>query len=319
MEIKSALSLIIKIKFMSYSLIKEKLDNKKTVILDGGMGAELEKNGAKMDKNMWCGKCSVDNPELVKKVHEDYINAGADVITTNTYSATPISMRQYGYENSIKEFNQKSVEVAKEAIKNINKNVALAGSVSTFGNFYKLGIKAMIPGFNEQLKILSDEGVDLIILEAMSSQADIVETMLNCSTKIKIPVWLSVSCVKDNQNKIMLGYNDTIDSDTHIYENFETSINNFKKLHNGPILIAHSDISITRQAIQVARKNFDGIIGAYPNKGYYEKPHWRFIDDMTPLGYLNEVKSWIENGAQIIGGCCGIGVEEIKAISILKN
>ena len=304
---------------MSYSLIKEKLDNKKTVILDGGMGAELEKNGAKMDKNMWCGKCSVDNPELVKKVHEDYINAGADVITTNTYSATPISMRQYGYENSIKEFNQKSVEVAKEAIKNINKNVALAGSVSTFGNFYKLGIKAMIPGFNEQLKILSDEGVDLIILEAMSSQADIVETMLNCSTKINIPIWLSVSCVKDDQNNIMLGYNDTIDSDTHVYENFETSINNFKKLHNGPILIAHSDINITGLAIQVAKKNFDGTIGAYPNKGYYEKPHWRFIDDMTPSEYLNEVKSWIENGAQIIGGCCGIGVEEIKAISILKN
>ena len=304
---------------MSYSFIKEKLDNKKTVILDGGMGAELEKNGAEMDKNMWCGKCSVDQPELVKKIHKDYINAGADVITTNTYSTTPISMRQYGYGDSIKEFNQKSVRVARDAIVNTNKDIALAGSVSTFGNFYKLGIKAMIPGFNEQLKILSDEGVDLIILEAMSSQADIVETMLNCSTKINIPIWLSVSCVKDDQNNIMLGYNDTIDSDTHVYENFETSINNFKKLHNGPILIAHSDINITGLAIQVAKKNFDGTIGAYPNKGYYEKPHWRFIDDMTPLGYLNEVKSWIENGAQIIGGCCGIGVEEIKAISILKN
>ena len=47
-----------------------------------------------MDKDLWCGKCSVDNPELVKKVHENYIDAGADVITTNTYGTTPISMKQ---------------------------------------------------------------------------------------------------------------------------------------------------------------------------------------------------------------------------------
>ena len=85
------------------------------------------------------------------------------------------------------------------------------------------------------------------------------------------------------------------------------------------ILVAHSDINITGQAIQAAKKNYDGVVGAYPNKGYYEKPHWRFVDDMTPTGYLNEVRSWIKNGAQIIGGCCGIGVDEIKAISILKN
>ena len=304
---------------MSYDAIKTKLENNKIIILDGGMGAELEKTGAHMDKHMWCGKCSVDHPELVKKVHEDYINAGADVITTNTYSTTPISMRQYGYEDSIEKFNQKSVKIAREAIENTNKETALAGSVSTFGNFYKLGIKAMIPGFHEQLKILSEAGVDLIILEAMSSQADIVEAMLNCSTKVNIPVWLSVSCVMDDQKNIMLGYNDTIDSDTHVYENFETSINNFKKLHNGPILVAHSDINITGKAIKTAKKNYGGIVGAYPNKGYYEKPHWRFVDDMTPTGYLNEVKSWIKNGAQIIGGCCGIGVDEIKAISILKN
>ena len=96
MEIKFAPSQIAKNNTMSYSSIHEKLENKKTIILDGGMGAELEKNGAKMDEKMWCGKCSVDNPELVRKIHEDYINAGADVITTNTYSTTPISMRQYG-------------------------------------------------------------------------------------------------------------------------------------------------------------------------------------------------------------------------------
>jgi S-methylmethionine-dependent homocysteine/selenocysteine methylase len=305
---------------MSYNLINEKLNNGKLVILDGAMGSELEKSGAKMDKNLWCGTCSVEFPELVTKVHEDYIKAGADVITTNTYACTPISMKNYGLEKSIEEFNQKSVQVAKKAIKNSKKDIALAGSVSASGSFYKLGIKAMIPGFKEQIKILKEEGVDLIILEAMSSQADIVQAMIECSYKINIPVWLSISCVIDDKtNNVMLGYNDTVDSPPEVYENFEISLNRFSKLHKGPILIAHSDIDVTGKALDIAKKNLNGILGVYPNTGYYEKPHWKFADDITPNDYLEYAKSWQKNGAQIIGGCCGLGVEEIKAISVLKE
>jgi S-methylmethionine-dependent homocysteine/selenocysteine methylase len=305
---------------MTYNLIKQRLENNDTIILDGAIGAELEKNGAKMHKDLWCGTCSIESPDLVKKVHEDYILAGADIITTNTYATTPIAMKQYGFKDQINKFNIRSVQLAKEAIKNSNKNVAIAGSVSTFGSLYKYGLEAMKPGFKEQLKILSSEGVDLIILEAMSSQADIVETIIECSLESKLPVWLSISCVIDDKtNKLMLGYNDTVDSDTNVYEDFETSINSFSKIHDGPILIAHSDIKVTGQAVKIAKKKFNGVLGAYPNRGHYEKPHWKFIDNITPSEYLENARSWVENGAQIIGGCCGVGVEEIKAISVLKK
>ena len=273
-----------------------------------------------MHKDLWCGTCSVESPDLVKKVHEEYILAGADIITTNTYATTPIAMKQYGFDNQISEFNKKSVQLAKEAVKNTNKDVAIAGSVSTFGSLYKYGLEAMKPGFKEQLNILSNEGVDLIILEAMSSQADIVETIIECSSQTKLPVWLSISCViNDNTNKVMLGYNDTVDTDTNVYEDFETSMDNFSKIHQGPILIAHSDIEVTGQAIKIAKKKFNGVLGAYPNRGHYEKPHWKFVDNITPSEYLEKAKSWVGNGTQIIGGCCGVGVEEIKAISVLKK
>ena len=305
---------------MVYNLIKQRLENKDTIILDGANGAELEKKGAKMHKDLWCGTCSVESPDLVQKVHEEYILAGADIITTNTYATTPIGMKQYGFTDKINDFNKKSVQIAKDAVKNSNKDIAIAGSVSTFGSLYKFGTKAMIPGFKEQLKILSGEGVDLIILEAMSSQADIVDTIIECSLESKLPVWLSISCViDDNTNKVMLGYNDTVDSDTNIYENFETSINNFSKIHKGPILIAHSDIEVTGQAVKIAKKKFNGVLGVYPNRGHYEKPHWKFVDNITPSEYLEKARSWVEDGAQIVGGCCGVGVEEIKAISILKK
>tara|TARA_Y100000817_G_C16843060_1_gene538912 strand:+ start:975 stop:1889 length:915 start_codon:yes stop_codon:yes gene_type:complete len=304
---------------MSYQVIKEKLDTNKLVILDGAMGSELEKKGAQMDKNLWCGTCSVEFPELVREVHEDYIEAGADVITTNTYACTPISMRNYGMENSIKEFNQKSVQLGKKAIENSKKKIALAGSVSASGSFYKLGIKAMLPGFNEQIKILTEEGVDLIILEAMSSQADIVQAMIECSNKVNIPVWLSISCVIDKKtDNLMLGYNDTVDAPPEVYEDLEKSIKRFSTIHKGPILIAHSDIDVTGKAISVAKNNYNGTIGAYPNIGFYEKPHWKSEDNISPEEYLNKVKSWVQNGSQIIGGCCGVGVNLIKPLSSLK-
>ena len=305
---------------MTYNLIKQRLENNDTIILDGAIGAELEKKGAKMHKDLWCGTCSVESPDLVKKVHEEYILAGADIITTNTYATTPIAMKQYGFDDQVNEFNKKSVQLAKEAVKNSNKDIAVAGSVSTFGSLYKYGLEAMKPGFKEQLNILSNEGVDLIILEAMSSQADIVETIVECSSQTKLPVWLSISCViDDNTNKVMLGFSDTFDTDTNVYEDFETSMDNFSKIHQGPILIAHSDIEVTGQAIKIAKKKFNGVLGAYPNRGHYEKPHWKFVDNITPSEYLEKAKSWVENGTQIIGGCCGVGVEEIKAISVLKK
>ena len=305
---------------MTYNLIKQRLENNDIIILDGAIGAELEKKGAKMHKDLWCGTCSVESPDLVKKVHEEYILAGADIITTNTYATTPIAMKQYGFDNQVNEFNKKSVQLAKEAIKNSNKDIAVAGSVSTFGSLYKYGLEAMKPGFKEQLNILSNEGVDLIILEAMSSQADIVETIVECSSQTKLPVWLSISCViDDNTNKVMLGFSDTFDTDTNVYEDFETSMDNFSKIHQGPILIAHSDIEVTGQAIKIAKKKFNGVLGAYPNRGHYEKPHWKFVDNITPSEYLEKAKSWVGDGAQIVGGCCGVGVEEIKAISVLKK
>ena len=72
------------------------------------------------------------------------------------------------------------------------------------------------------------------------------------------------------------------------------------------------------EAIKILKKVHKGIVGAYPNNGYFEKPHWKLINDISPSKYLEEAKNWISNGAQIIGGCCGVGPDKISAISVLK-
>ena len=306
---------------MSYSYVKNKLDSNGIVILDGGIGGELEKIGAIMDKDLWCGKCSVDNPDKLLKVHENYINAGVDVITTNTYATTPISMKEYGYENLTNELNKKSVEIAKQAANNSDREIAVAGSVSTSGSWDKLELNQLKPGFTEHLKILSDAGVDLIILEAMTSKNSTVETIIECSLQINLPIWLSISCAfnKDDE-KLMHGYQENIDnSKAKFYDDFAKSIQQFSSVHKGPILVAHSDIKVTKSAVKTIKENHKGVIGAYPNNGYFEKPKWKLVENISPTDYLNEAKSWVSNGAQIIGGCCGVGPDLITAISSLKT
>ena len=306
---------------MSYSYVKNKLDSNGIVILDGGIGGELEKIGAIMDKDLWCGKCSVDNPDKLLKVHENYINAGVDVITTNTYATTPISMKEYGYENLTNELNKKSVEIAKQAANNSDREIAVAGSVSTSGSWDKLKLNQLKPGFTEHLKILSDAGVDLIILEAMTSKNSTVETIIECSLQINLPIWLSISCALNKDDaKLMHGYQENIDnSKAKFYDDFAKSIQQFSSVHKGPILVAHSDIKVTKSAVKTIKENHKGVIGAYPNNGYFEKPKWKLVENISPTDYLNEAKSWVSNGAQIIGGCCGVGPDLITAISSLKT
>ena len=305
---------------MSYSNLENKLTSSEVVILDGGMGAELEKFGASIDKDLWSGRCSIDNPEIVREVHQNFVNSGADVITTNTYASTPISMKEYGYEGYIEDWNNASVKIARQVADSSDREVAVAGSVSTCGSWDKIEPKLLKPGFDQQISILSDAGVDLIILEAMTSSTRTIEAILECSNKTNLPVWLSISCALDReQNKLMLGYQESINySKAFFYDDFEIAINKFTSMHDGPILVAHTDFKITNQAVKEIRKNHKGIIGAYPNNGFFEKPHWNTAEDILPKNYCEEAKLWIESGAQIIGGCCGIGPSHIKSLSDLS-
>ena len=178
-------------------------------------------------------------------------------------------MKQYGYKDNIASWNIKSVEIAKTAAKNSKSEIVVAGSISTYGSWYRLGQKALKKNFEEHLKILGDTGIDLIILEAMTSEVDTVKTLIDCSKKVNLPTWLSVSCAFDLEtNKVMLGYQESIgNTKAEIYGDFDNAIKQFSSMHDGPILIAHSDIKIINDAIKIIKNNHRGFVGTYPNNG----------------------------------------------------
>ena len=115
----------------NYKYIQDKLNNGKIVILDGANGSELEKRGVRMDRAGWCGPASITHPKILEDIHKDYIAAGAEVITTNTFSSARHVLEYSTFNDQTVAINEKAMECAISARNHFpDKNVAIAGSIS---------------------------------------------------------------------------------------------------------------------------------------------------------------------------------------------
>ena len=169
------------------------------VILDGANGTELERLGARMDQDLWCARALADCPDLVHEVHRRYIDAGADVITTNSYSATREAMQRCGLGAHFEDWNRRSARIAIEERDRSSRaeSIVVAGSVSSYGRFGQLDLETMSAHFRAQGEILVGEGVDLLILETLGSTARTIKAMVSATRGLGVPVWVSISCVRD--------------------------------------------------------------------------------------------------------------------------
>ena len=157
-------------------LFKEKFKSNSKIFLDGGNGSEIANLGGEMTP-AFSALATITAPEIVRQVHENFMDAGCDLITANTFSTTRHNMNSINKGNETKEFIVRSVDIAKKAIKNKGKEniVGIAGSMS---NFFSLKENEFVPdpkyipsfreeerNYKEAAKILKEEGVDLLILE----------------------------------------------------------------------------------------------------------------------------------------------------------
>jgi homocysteine S-methyltransferase len=98
------------------------------------------------------------------------------------------------------------------------------------------------------------------------------------------------------------------------HEPFGKAIEQVMAVGGSALLMMHSDLNVTQPALKVMRAHYQGPIGAYPNAGYWQRPQWAFVDQVTPEAYLAEATQWVQLGGQIVGGCCGIGPDHIRAL-----
>ena len=305
---------------MAVRRLETLLKSARPVILDGANGTELERLGVRMDRDVWCARALADCPDMVHQVHRRYIDAGADVITTNSYAATREAMQRYGLAEHFEDWNRRSVRIAREERDRSSRaaSIFVAGSVGGYGLFDGLDIETMSGHFRAQAGILADEGVDLLILESLGCTARTIKTMVRAAKDLGVPVWVSLSCVRDRDTgAIMLGVEESREA-THVamtHDPLAEAVREIMSVGGSAVLMMHSVRDVTEDAVKAMRTAYRGPVGAYPNAGYWTRPNWAFVDRVSPEEYLADAGRWVEAGAAIVGGCCGVGVEHIRALA----
>ena len=304
----------------SFNRLQTRLQTGGPVILDGANGTELERLGVRMDQGLWCARALADCPDVVHQVHRRYIDAGADIITTNSFSATREAMQRCGLGAHFEAWNRRSVRIALEERDRSSRaeSIVVAGSVSSYGRFGQLGRETMFDHFRAQGEILADEGVDLLILETLGSTARTIRAMLDATRNLGMPVWVSISCVRERDTgAVMLGIEESSEAD-HVAETYgplAEAVREFMSIGGSAVLMMHSLRDVTEDAVKIMRATYSGPVGAYPNAGYWTRPNWTFVDQVSPQAYLADARRWVEAGAAIVGGCCGVGVEHIRVLA----
>ena len=229
-------------------------------------------------------------------------------------------MQRCGLATHFEDWNRRSVRIAREERDRSSRaeSVVVAGSVSSYGRFDQLDFETMSDHFRAQGEILVDEGVDLLILETPGSTARTIKAMVNATGDLGVPVWVSMSCVRNRDSgAMMLGIEESSEA-THVAQTYgplAQAIREIMSVGGSAVLMMHSVRDVTEDAVKVMRTSYSGPVGAYPNAGYWTRPNWTFVDQVSPDEYLADARRWIEAGAAIVGGCCAVGVEHIRALA----
>ena len=305
-----------------YSSVIDRLSNGETIILDGATGSELENRGVQMD-NTWCGTASLEIDTL-KQIHKDYIAAGSQIVTTNTYASSRMILESGGAGERFEEINLSAINAAKEARNESERDdILIAGSLSHQVPYedafktqkekdkYKLKLTPDFfkKNFDEMAMFLANNGCDFLLLELMY-RPDRMEIIFESAKKANIPVWAGFSARKSAWSQSL-----------SLTTDYDLSFRDLIKIVNhydlGAVGIMHCDINVIEECIKEIRDSYDGPIMVYPEVAVFKFPNYDTSSVISPSDFLNEARKWKNLGAQIIGGCCGTSVEHIKVLQDL--
>lgn len=307
---------------MSYALIERRLQQGGIVILDGGTGSELGRRGVSMDPQAWCGRAALESVDVLQEIHRGYIAAGADIITANTYASSRLMLGPAGLADRFEEINRNAIAAARRARAQSGRDdVLIAGSLSQMCPFVSGSAQPdlarapsraeMAVGFGELARFIRDEGCDLILLEMMY-YPERIDLVFEAAMATGLPVWAGFSARRGQDGRLL----------SFAPERDVTFRELIRPLHAFDVAVAgvmHTRSDILGDALDVVRDAFTGPLMAYPDSGYFAMPEWRFEDIILPAKLRRFAVDWIERGAKVLGGCCGLSPEHIAALAPLKR
>ena len=316
------------------------LENK-ILVLDGAMGTMIQKYNLnekdyrgerfKNFKNPLKGNndlLSITQPKIISEIHKKYLDAGADIIQTNTFSSTSVSMADYKMENLVYELNFESAKIAKKLTqeytkKNKNKPRFVAGSIGPTNKtasispdvndpgFRSITFDELVSSYSEQIKGLIEGGVDILLVETifdtLNAKAALfaIDTYLN-KNNLEIPIMVS-GTITDQSGRTLSG---------QTVKAFLYSLSHMSLLSIGFNCALGAEQLIPY--MKTLSENTSFYTSAHPNAGL---PNAFGEYDQTPSEMSSQIKNYLDyNLVNIIGGCCGTDEKFIKEIyELTKN
>jgi len=301
----------------AYQRLKGMLAADRCVILDGGMATELQRHRstpdtAGLDRQLWGTWALYRAPHSVLEVHSSYVGSGCDVISTNTWSilSAPEAEQRLGGPTPERAH---WMEIARLGIRLPRRAIADAGKQGECAVAFAISGEINSPMRQESVELLSrvleEEPPDLILLETLTLIRDpatfkTVDLLLETG----IPVWLSFRRCRHGVCGVYGQHWGPPEGDL-----FGRAARRLESIGVDALLINCLPIDHVPGMIGWLRDFTDLPLGVYPNLGHMAGPAWRFDERIGPSGYAELALSWREEGAQIIGGCCGTTPGHIAA------
>ncbi len=275
-----------------------------TLLIDGAMGTMLHARGIGFDKCF--DELNLTNPAAVAEIHREYIEAGAQLIITNTFGANRFKLGKHGLQDDVIEINQKGVELAKRIVSASFKDVLIAGDVGPLGvriaPFGRVQPEQARAAFADQIGALAEAGADIIVIETFSDLYEIREAIKAAKEICHLPIVASVTFTRDDRTLLgddpMKVARALRDADVDVI-----GVN----CSGGPAQL----LRILKQMHQAVP---DGRFWVKPNAGWPEQVGGRIMYPADEDYFGEYALSFREAGARVVGGCCGTTPQHIAAM-----
>ena len=276
-------------------LLKERI-----LLCDGAMGTMLYNKGIYF--NTCFDELNLTNPELVKEVHQEYVDCDVDIIETNTFGANCYKLKKFGLEDKVKEINIAGAKIAREVAKD---NVFVAGSIGPLGlkiePWGPTSVEEAGEAFYEQASALLEGGVDLFILETFSDLNEIHQAIKAIKKLSNLPI-IAQMTIEEDGNSL---YGTSPEIFTKRIEEWGADVIGVN-CSVGP--------AATLACIERMVKVTDKPLSAMPNAGVPRNVEGRNIYLCSPEYLAEYAKRFILTGVKIVGGCCGTTPAHIRAV-----
>jgi len=277
------------------------------VLLDGALGTELERRGVPTRLPLWSAQALVEAPDRVREIHEEYVRAGAEILTACTFRTTPRALASAGMTGEADRLTSLAITLCKEARQRagLEREVWIAGSIAPLEDCYRPELAppsgVAEQEHREQAERLKQAGVDLLLIETMNSISEAVAAVRGARS-VGLPVLVSFIC--KNAREILSG------------ELVADAVLAVDALQPDAILVNCTPVEIAGACLDEIARATHLPIGCYPNAGVpdLERGAWSFDPAMTPGRFADAAQGWVRSGAQIVGGCCGTGPDHIRAL-----